>query len=84
MPGPYKMPPQFDGGKFARRYGLDSLKDFFARDGFLHLGEGVVLPDDPPIFEAPDPPRPDPRPALRLKPDATPVTIKDLKDLGIL
>ena len=52
---PY-TPTLFDGGKFARRYSIDSLKgDFFADSQFVYLRDGLILPDDPPIFEAPDP-----------------------------
>ena len=52
----YLMPAEFDGGKFAARYGLDSMKDFWIIGGLLYVPE--TLPDDPPIFEAPDPPKP--------------------------
>lgn len=79
----YPKPKSFDGGKFTARYNLGEF-DFWADKDFIYLRDGLVLPDDPPIFEAPDPPKPDPRPALRAKPDATPVTIKDLKDLEII
>jgi hypothetical protein len=51
----YRLPPQFDGAKFALRYGLDSLSDFWSDGEFLHVPDN--LPDDPPIFEPPDPPK---------------------------
>jgi len=50
----YPMPINFDGAKFATRYGLNALAGDFWSDGeSLHVPDG--LPDDPPIFEAPDP-----------------------------
>jgi hypothetical protein len=55
----YPMPAQFDGAKFALRYGLHpgpTDPDFWSAGGFLHVPED--LPDDPPIFEAPNPPQP--------------------------
>lgn len=56
----YPRPVQFDGAKFGARYGIDSLAgDFWMDRDFLYLRDGLVLPDDPPIFEAPDPPKPD-------------------------
>ena len=49
----------FSGRKFAARYGLDPLHpDFWADEQFLYLRDGLILPDDPPIFEPPDPPGP--------------------------
>ena len=51
----FPMQP-FSGAKFAARYGLDSLAgDFWADENFIYIRDGVNLPDDPPIFEAPDP-----------------------------
>ena len=51
----YPEPQQFDGGKFAARYNLNPVtKDFFIADGRIHVPDN--LPDDPPIFEAPDSP----------------------------
>ncbi len=51
-------PSAFDGTKFAQRYGLDSQSDFKAvyENGqmFIVLREGLTLPDDPPVFDAPD------------------------------
>lgn len=45
----------FDGAKFSARYNLNSLHgDFWYQDGKLFVA--AALPDDPPIFEAPDPP----------------------------
>jgi hypothetical protein len=55
----YPMPKDFSGRKFAARYGLDTLNgDFWADDQFLYIRDGITLPDDPPIFETPDPPKP--------------------------
>ncbi len=51
----YPMPKDFSGTKFAARYGLDPLKPDFWSDGKL-LYVPNTLPDDPPIFESPDPP----------------------------
>ena len=50
----YSLPPQFDGEKFSARYGLNAVAgDFFVDgDGMLCVPDN--LPDDPPIFEAPD------------------------------
>ena len=50
----YKKPASFDGAKFASRYKLDPFKDFYD-DGLGNLVVLKELPDDPPIFEAPDP-----------------------------
>ncbi len=51
----YPMPKDFSGTKFAARYGLDPLKPDFWSDGkLLYVPDN--LPDDPPIFEPPDPP----------------------------
>ena len=52
----YPMPTNFDGAKFALRYGLSLVKippDFWSSSGLLYVPDN--LPDDPPIFEAPDP-----------------------------
>ena len=51
----------FDGGKFAARYSLSSPKgDFWVEvisgQSTLFLADGVILPDNPPIFDPPDPP----------------------------
>jgi len=52
----YPMPNVFDGAKFAVRYGLSAIHGDFWSDGvLLHVPDG--LPDDPPIFEAPDLPQ---------------------------
>jgi hypothetical protein len=53
----YPKPENFSGSKFAARYGLDPLKPDFYDDGQGNLVVLVTLPDDPPIFEAPDPPQ---------------------------
>lgn len=47
-------PPIWDAKKFAARYGLDFNKDFYV-DADGQLVVFPTLPDDPPIFEAPDP-----------------------------
>jgi hypothetical protein len=53
----YPMPSAFDGAKFERRYGLSAIRGDFWSDG-KNLIVPDNLPDDPPIFEAPDPPGP--------------------------
>lgn len=52
----YPKPKEFSGSKFALRYGLDPMKDFWADEKFIYVPDN--LPDDPPIFEPPDPPGP--------------------------
>ena len=46
---------EFDGEKFAARYGLKHEGDFWADTEFIYVRDGLKLPDDPPIFEAPGP-----------------------------
>ena len=46
-------PATFDGGKFITRYTL-TKKDFWVSGSTLFLRDGVTLPDNPPIFDAPD------------------------------
>lgn len=52
-------PAQFDGAKFAERYGLDAMRgDFWARQEGAELA--LYTPDtvpDLPVFEAPTKPR---------------------------
>lgn len=49
----YPLPAQFSGTKFAARYGISSLAGDFWSDGvWIYVPDN--LPDDPPIFEAPD------------------------------
>lgn len=52
---------QFDGAKFVARYKLNPLGDFWAvqENGqtFIVIRDGVVIPDDPPIFDPPDSPQ---------------------------
>ncbi len=51
---PY-IPTKFDGSKFEKRYGISGLNgDFWADSKFIYIRDGLVLPDDPPVFEAPD------------------------------
>src|SRR3990167_1996272 len=50
----YTLPSIWDAKKFATRYGLDSEKDFYV-NGEGDLVVCPALPDDPPIFEPPDP-----------------------------
>ena len=54
----YPMPKQFSGSKFAARYNLSATlpAEFWSDGQFLYVPDS--LPDDPPIFEAPDPPIP--------------------------
>jgi hypothetical protein len=50
----HKLPDIWDAKKFALRYGLNFQSDFYVNG----KGELVVfpdLPDNPPIFEEPDP-----------------------------
>lgn len=49
----YPVPSSFSGAKFAVRYGLDVMKDFWVVGALLYVPDN--LPDDPPIFELPDP-----------------------------
>lgn len=57
----YKLSTPFDGAKFAARYKLKpviigKVPDFWIDgEGFLNIRDDIKLPDDPPIFEAPDP-----------------------------
>jgi len=51
----YVLPSVWDAKKFASRYRLNSQTDFYVGgDGKLVVFP--VIPDDPPIFELPDPP----------------------------
>jgi hypothetical protein len=51
----FELPKVWDARKFAARYGLDYLKDFYVNaEGLLVVFPNI--PDDPPIFEASDPP----------------------------
>jgi hypothetical protein len=53
----YTLPPVWSPPKFATRYSLNRDKDFYVNgDGKLVVFP--TLPDDPPIFELPDPPKP--------------------------
>lgn len=61
----------FDGAKFMKRYSL-SREDFGAErdangDMWVFTREGIALPDDPPIFEAPDTTKRDRLSVLRAK-----------------
>lgn len=51
----YVLPAIWDAQKFATRYGLNPHTNDFYVDGTGQLVVSVTLPDDPPIFEAPDP-----------------------------
>ena len=53
----YTLPLSWDARKFAIRYNLNRDQDFYV-DGEGKLVVFPVLPDDPPIFELPDPPGP--------------------------
>jgi len=52
------MPPKvWDAKKFATRYGLNTNADFYVdAEGLLVVFPD--LPDDPPVFDLPDPPKP--------------------------
>jgi len=68
----YKIPAAFDGGKFAARYGLNAFRgDFWVIEDNIFVPDN--LPDDPPIFDPPDPPKP----GLASRLDA----VKNLPDL---
>ena len=51
----YDLPLVWDAAKFAMRYGLDAIHGEFYVNGEGKLVVFPTLPDDPPIFEAPDP-----------------------------
>ena len=51
----FSLPPVWDSLKFAARYKLDPFKDYYV-DGNGELVVAVDLPDNPPIFDLPDPP----------------------------
>lgn len=46
----------FDGAKFAKRYGLNPLTDFSMNGNMLTVGPDAKVTDNPPVFEASDPP----------------------------
>jgi hypothetical protein len=49
----------FDAHKFHARYGIsENDYDYIYLNGehSIRLHEGVILPDDPPVFDPPDPP----------------------------
>jgi len=48
----YVVPANFSGRKFALRYNLDSMKDFWIVGDLLYVPDN--LPDDPPMFEVND------------------------------
>ncbi len=50
----FPKPAQFDGAKFAARYGLDAIAGDFFVDGEGMLNVPDSVPDNP-VFEAPDP-----------------------------
>ncbi len=53
----FDLPLSWDATKFAARYSLNLHRDFYVRtDGKLEVFP--LLPDNPPIFEAPDAPKP--------------------------
>lgn len=54
----YDKPAQFDGEKFATRYGLSVVNMDFWDDGKGHIvvKDGITIPDNPPIWEGPDDP----------------------------
>ena len=53
----FTPPVVWSSPKFAARYGLDYHTDYYL-DGEGKLRVFIDIPDDPPIFEAPDPPLP--------------------------
>lgn len=75
----YPVIANFDGAKFAARYGLDSFRgDFFVSKGQLFVPD--KLPDDPPIQEPCDPVVVKPTIEERLaKLESAVTTLKDAK-----
>lgn len=73
----------FDGAKFAQKYGLEQ-EDFYAvyEDGqmFVIIRDGITLPDDPPIFEAPDTTKRDRLAALRVLAGTRNLTLPELNE----
>ena len=53
----HTLPAIWDAKKFATRYSLDLNKDFYVDSNGM-LVVFPALPDNPPIFDAPDPPGP--------------------------
>lgn len=51
----WQKPVLFDGSKFKKRYGLTN-DELWEEGGFIVCKKN--LPDEPPIFEAPDPKKP--------------------------
>jgi hypothetical protein len=75
----YTLPSIWDARKFALRYGLNSLGNDFYVNSEGKLVVFPTLPDDPPVFEPPDPLGP----GLKDKLDAVktlPELIKVLKE----
>ena len=69
----FVLPPSWSAPKFAARYGLNPDTDFYI------TGEGLLrvfptLPDNPPIFDLPDPPQP--QGELRWEPSEVPGTLR--------
>lgn len=53
----WPLPPIWDAKKLATRYALNASIDFYVTAN-NELAIIPDIPDDPPIFEAPDPPLP--------------------------
>jgi len=73
----WPLPKNFSGRKFAKRYGLKNdivNPDFWADDKYLYILKN--LPDDPPIFEANDPPKPPKKERIK-----NAKTLEELKDV---
>lgn len=54
----YPVIANFDGAKFAARYGLSSMRGEFFIDADGQLNVPDTLPDTPPVQEVCDPPKP--------------------------
>ena len=70
----------FDGEKFAARYGLDAVNGDFSMNGnVLTVIPDHLVTDDPPIFEPPDPPGPTEKELLEQRLTKIEADIVDLK-----
>ena len=75
------IPQNFSGAKFAARYGLNPFvipPDFWLIKDQLYVKPGIQLPDDPPIFEPPDPPGPTIISQIDALPGTVPIALKDV------
>ena len=73
----WALPSIWDARKLAIRYGLNNETDFLVREGFITIFPSI--PDDPPIFEPPDPPGPTEKELLEQRLTKIETDIIDLK-----